>query len=386
MLFFHRAALMRVLYFLSAALFTLCFSSSALVGQNRLSDQQTTVVDATTQTDIGFRSGSFVVAPIPFSNPTIGNGLTLGTVYLFQLPGSKPSAVGLGGFRSANGSEAYAAGGRVNFDSGQWTLGLFGGTADVFYDLPLGGRAIPLKQSGEAAEFLFEYGVTSKVTAGVSFGYLRSAIGLDSKILDSLPDILRPDVDIEMFKLSLYASLDTRNNTFYPTSGAVVFGEMSHAEIEDKAFSGSLSVSNRSYQKGRISAVGFKSVGENGVVAGKFLVCGADEAAPFFDTCGVGFADGLRGFGSLDNLNDWSASAQVEYRGRLSERFGYVAFAGIGGGGDEFDAISLENGGAAAGIGLRYRISKKFGLDYAVDYAINQDDEKFLYLTVGQRF
>lgn len=386
MFFFHRTAFMRILHFLAAVSIALCYSSIALVAQNRLPEQRTTVLDAATQTDIGFRSGSFVVAPIPFSNPTIGNGVTLGAGYLFQLPDSKPSAMGVGGFRSANGSEAYAAGGRVNFDSGRWTLGVFGGTADVFYDFPLGGRAIALKQSGEAAEFLFEYGVTSKVTAGVSFGYLRSAIGLDSKILDSLPDILRPDVDIEMFKLSLYASRDTRNNTFYPTSGALVFGEMSHAQIKDKAFAGSLSVSDRNYQKGKISAVGFKSVGENDVVAGKLLVCGADDAAPFFDTCGVGFADGLRGFGSLDNLKDWSASAQVEYRGRFSERFGYVAFAGIGGGGDEFDAISLENGGTAAGIGLRYRISKKFGLDYAVDYAINQDGEKFLYLTVGQRF
>src|SRR6056297_2134771 len=260
MLSFHLNKVMRLSYSFSAISIVLCCSSTALVAQNRLPEQRTTVVDAATRTDIGFRSGSFVVAPIPFSNPTIGNGVTLGAGYLFQLPDSKPSAMGVGGFRSANGSEAYAAGGRVNFDSGRWTLGVFGGTADVFYDFPLGGRAIPLKQSGEAAEFLFEYGVTSKVTAGVSFGYLRSAIGLDSKILDSLPDILRPDVDIEMFKLSLYASLDTRNNTFYPTSGAVVFGEMSHAEIEDKAFSGSLSVSNRSYQKGRISAVGFSQL------------------------------------------------------------------------------------------------------------------------------
>src|SRR6056297_79639 len=386
MFFFHRTAFMRILHFLAAVSIALCYSSIALVAQNRLPEQRTTVLDAATRTDIGFRSGSFVVAPIPFSNPTIGNGVTLGAGYLFQLPDSKPSAMGVGGFRSANGSEAYAAGGRVNFDSGRWTLGVFGGTAEVFYDLSLGRRALPLNQSGEAVEFLVEYGITSEITAGASFGYLKSLIGPDSRNLDSLPEFLRPDLDIEVAKVSFYAAIDTRNNTFYPTSGTLLSGKISHAKIKDKAFAGSLSVSDRSYQKGKISVVGFKSIGGNGVVAGKLLMCGSDDASPFFDTCGVGFADGLRGFGSLDNVKDWSASAQSEYRGRFSERFGYVAFAGIDGGGNRLDSISVNNGGTAAGIGLRYRISKKFGLDYAVDYAINQEGEKFLYLSIGQRF
>jgi len=386
MLSFHLNKVMRLSYSFSAISIVLCCSSTALVAQNRLPEQRTTVVDAATKTDVGFRSGSFVVAPIPFSNPTIGNGVTLGAGYLFELPGSKPSAVGFGGFRSANGSEAYAAGGRVNFDSGRWTLGVFGGTAEVFYDLSLGRRALPLKQSGEAVEFLVEYGITSEITAGASFGYLKSLIGPDSRNLDSLPEFLRPDLDIEVAKVSFYAAIDTRNNTFYPTSGTLLSGKISHAKIKDKAFAGSLSVSDRSYQKGKISVVGFKSIGGNGVVAGKLLMCGSDDASPFFDTCGVGFADGLRGFGSLDNLKDWSASAQIEYRGRFSERFGYVAFAGIGGGGNRLDSISVNNGGTAAGIGLRYRISKKFGLDYAVDNAINQEGEKFLYLSIGQRF
>ena len=197
---------------------------------------------------------------------------------------------------------------------------------------------------------------------------------------------MQPDLDIELLKFTANVAFDTRDNTFYPTSGVLVSGKVSHAEITDTAFNSRLTVSDRSYQKGVFSASGYKSVGQNGVIAGTAFLCGAGSDAPFFDTCGVGLADGLRGFGSLDNLENWSASAQVEYRGRISERFGYVAFAGFGGGGQDLGEISFSNGGAAIGVGLRYRIAKKFGLDYAVDYARNDSGDDYLYLTLGQKF
>ena len=87
-------------------------------------------------TDLGFRNGSLIVAPIPFSNPMIGSGLILGAGYLFQFdPQSDPSVIGLGGLRSDNGSQAVAAAVSLNFNSNRWKMSLGGGTADVKYDL-----------------------------------------------------------------------------------------------------------------------------------------------------------------------------------------------------------------------------------------------------------
>jgi hypothetical protein len=143
---------------------------------------------------------------------------------------------------------------------------------------------------------------------------------------------------------------------------------------------------DRTYQKSYLSASAYRPAGDEGVLAANAFLCGSSDGAPFFDSCGVGIADGFRGFGALDNIEPWSASLQVEYRGRLTERFGYVGFACVGGGGGSLDAISTARGGFAAGVGLRVRLSKQFGLDYAVDYARNDAGEDFLYVTIGQRF
>ncbi|MEI4234929.1 hypothetical protein [Roseovarius sp. D22-M7] len=70
----------------------------------------------------------------------------------------------------------------------------------------------------------------------------------------------------------------------------------------------------------------------------------------------------------------------MEYRKRLGKRIGVVAFGGVGAVGDRLDA--LDDVGAAAGLGLRYRVSKKF----PVDGSRNEEGESLLYISVGQRF
>lgn len=370
---------------LRVILITGCLPGAALA-QNPFFEQRNTAVDAATQTDVGLRSGSLVIAPIPFSNDVIGNGISLGAGYLFTLPGSKPSGVGVATLKTDNGSTGYGGGGLVNFGNGRWTLGLFGGTADVNYTLPVGRLKLPLTQSGKAVDAILGYNVTEQLKIGFNLGYLDTSIGLGTLRVSDFPVDLRPDLDVELVKFSAHATWDTRDNTFYPTTGVLISGKISRAGITDQAFGNLLTISDRSYYKGVASASTYNAIGERGVLAVIASVCGAGRDAPFFDSCGVGFSDGLRGFGTLDNLQNWSASAQVEYRGRVSERFGYVAFAGLGGGGESISAISTKNGGAAAGVGLRYRIAKKFGLDYAVDYAVNDQGEAFLYLSLGQRF
>ncbi|MEY8841006.1 hypothetical protein AB9K41_18420, partial [Cribrihabitans sp. XS_ASV171] len=88
------------------------------------------------EASVGFRNGSFVVAPIPFSNPTIGSGLAVGLGYLFQFDEtSKPSMIGIGGLRSDNGSRAAGVAGNFYFRENRWILKLLAAEADVKYDL-----------------------------------------------------------------------------------------------------------------------------------------------------------------------------------------------------------------------------------------------------------
>ena len=365
----------------------LMVSAGAAAAQDMLLEREFSNAAMVSQTDVGISKGSFVIAPIPFSNPMIEHGLTLGAGYLFSLPGSKPSGAGIAALKTSNGSKGIGGGFNVNFGDGLWSLGLMGGDATLFYDFPLSDTVdLPLKQTGKLYSFTVSRAVNSKLSAGTSLSYLDSTIGLDAPDFEDLPPLLRPDADVTVGKIDIHATYDTRDDTFFPTQGTLVKGSIAYGEELDAIFDGKIPVINRHYTKGLVSASHYAPLGTDGALAANASVCGASDSAPFFDGCGVGIAHGLRGFGTLDDIAAWSSGLQVEYRGRLTERIGYVGFAGLGIGGDTFADMSLDRGGFAAGFGLRYRISKQFGLDYAIDYARNDAQEDFLYITLGQRF
>lgn len=120
------------------------------------------------------------------------------------------------------------------------------------------------------------------------------------------------------------------------------------------------------------------------MIASRAAVCHATDAAPFFDACSLGGVDSFRGFNATQILNKRSMSTQLELRQSLSDRIGAVLFAGIGAAGPTFD--NLNQSGAAGGFGLRYRVSKKFPVDFSVDGSWNDEHEGLLYISIGQRF
>ncbi|SFM64563.1 BamA/TamA family outer membrane protein [Shimia aestuarii] len=369
---------------LSSLAFAVCLGSPAFA-KNPIKNQLNGPVKTVASADVGLRNGNFILAPIPFSNDTIGNGLALGAGYLFSLPGSKPSGIGVGYFETDTGSYAYGLGGSVVFDNDRWSLGAFVAEGELNYDLPIvGALALPVTQSVSGAVIRLDYGFSKTFKAGLGLAYLESNIAWNPSI--TLPGFLRPDMDVELARLTFDMVHDTRDDTFYPHTGTYAALDLSYGHIQDSVFGGRLTFSDRSYTKMVAEASVFRPIGATGVIAFNAVLCGAGSAAPFFDTCGVGFADGLRGFSALSQLADWSASAQVEYRGRFNQRLGYVVFAGAGAGGNDLTSLSLNLGGSAIGAGLRYRLSKKFGLDYAIDYARNNHGDEFLYLSVGQKF
>lgn len=94
----------------------------------------------------------------------------------------------------------------------------------------------------------------------------------------------------------------------------------------------------------------------------------------------------MRGFNSTQYLDQRLFSVQAELRQRLGRRFGVVAFGGVGRTGPSFDQLRSGGAHAAGGIGLRYRVSMKFPVDFSVDASRNDQGEDLLYIYVGQRF
>ncbi|SLN59335.1 Surface antigen [Roseovarius gaetbuli] len=336
--------------------------------------------------EIGLKFGSVIVAPIPFSSPLIGSGVVLGAGYLFNLPKSKTSGVGIARLTSSNGSSGLGAGGSLNFNEGKWTVSLFAAKADVFYNLGDSDTLqLPLNQKGELTSFSLMRAINEKLSFGVQLSYLDSEISINSKFLALLPPALQPDLDIVLGKVNLIVQYDTRDNTFYPTQGILGDINLSYGKEIDSAFNKKLLLSSRDYLKVIASGSAYREKFKTGVLAARGVFCSAGENAPFFDTCGLGLVDGLRGFSSFDYLGDNSVSFQGEYRGRFTERFGYVAFLG-GGNSDDTIGGLLSDLDVAGGVGLRFRLSKKLSLDYAMDYALNDDGEHFVYLSLGQKF
>ena len=386
---------MRVIFRFTPIALTQCFSSLLFYGtawsQEASIRPATGTSDLIAEADVGLRAGDFIFAPIPSSSDVLGAGATLGIGYLFTEPGAKPSGLGAGYMETSNGSTGYGVGGLVNFGEGRWTIGAGYINADLNYDLPvvlplIGEEDISLSQSVEGTGVEIGYSINESFNVSATFIYADSVINLDSDQIDKLPNALRPDININLARLTFDLQYDTRDNTFYPTTGLDASAAITFAEEIDSAFGNRFQIDDRSYIKNVFSLSGYHPSGEDGVIAANGVFCGASEDAPFFDACGVGFVDGARGFSALSYLSDYSTSFQIEYRGRLSQRFGYVTFASVGGGGQSIQDISTGNGGYAAGLGIRYRLSKQFALDYSVDYAVNNDGDGLLYLYLGQRF
>ncbi len=63
-----------------------------------------------------------------------------------------------------------------------------------------------------------------------------------------------------------------------------------------------------------------------------------------------------------------------------------MVFGGVGWTGESYGSLTDNGDRIAAGVGFRYRVSKKFPVDSSADVSTKNDDEEFLYIFVGQRF
>nr|WP_269751782.1 BamA/TamA family outer membrane protein [Pseudophaeobacter flagellatus] len=288
--------------------------------------------------------------------------------------------------KSSNGSSGLAAAGAVSFAEGTWDVSVLAGEADVYYDLVFKGLDVPVRHNGTLIAFSVERAASQNLSFGVDLEYLETSLALNSPVFQQLPELLKPQAELDMTKITLNATYDTRDNTFFPTSGMLASAKIGYALDVSSILQGGLELERNRYNKSIFSLASYHEVGNTGVLAARGVLCSSSSQAPFFDNCGIGLASGLRGFPTMEFIDEASATAQVEYRGRINDRFGYVAFAAIGGGGPKISSLSLNEGGVSFGAGLRIRLSKKYKLDYAIDYAQNNNSEGYLYITLGQKF
>jgi hypothetical protein len=323
---------------------------------------------------VGFREGSFVAVPIPVNDPTFGTGIVLGGGYLFKADEkSNTSFIGGGVFGTNEGSRAGAIGGSFSFGEKRYNgFGLLG-AADLNYDLFILGEPVGIEQEAIAFQGQFRYGFSETVSAGFSLRYLETQFaGVDGK---ELPAEIQDLTNVSIATVGLVFQWDTRDNTFYPTSGGFLDIQATYNEESGGQ--------NLTYSRSTIGYDHFWSLGPKAVVGTRIAGCAVQDRAPFFDTCLLGSE--LRGLSLFEFYGDELVAAQAEYRGLINERFGYVAFAGVGEVRRNF--LSLDSGARyAGGVGARYRVSREFDLDVSLDVTINDKSESYVYFYVGQAF
>ena len=345
--------------------------------QNKPFDDPTTVITDDEASKIGFKQGSFVAAPIPFESPSLGTGLAVGASYLFQNDRvSDASSLTFGGFKSSNGSNAYGLGVDLAWNEDKWKFNFVLAEADLRYDVYVAGVPFSVRQELSGGKMDLAHKVYDSFSVGGSLGYGKYSLAPAG--LSALPFDVLKDAQLEILRLSAYGEYDTRDDSMYPTSGALLSGTISRGFF--------LGAARDDYAKLVLAASAYFPVFADSVIATHGVACIATDEAPFFDACALGMTDNFRGFISTEFVDSALFSIQTEFRDRLTDRIGYVVFAGAGSVGDTFGSALSADFKAAAGIGLRFRLSKSFPLDYAIDVALNERGEDLLYISVGQRF
>lgn len=334
--------------------------------------------EAQAKTDLGFRNGSIIVAPIPFSNPAIGSGLALGAGYLFKTdPSADTSVIGIGAMQSSNGSQAHGLMLNIALPENRWTFDATFAQADIRYDFFSGATKIPIRQDGSLAQAGLSYGLAPDILLGGTLRYLDTTVGLDVGGTFLPPEII-PDLGLELFSFGAVFEWDTRNDSDYPTEGFHLNVDVNRGQV--------LNGPSRNYHYGKALFDTYHSFSPRSMVASRLSTCATTSNTPFFEQCSIGFTDGFRGFSPTQFLDTRMVSAQLELRQRLGKRLGLVAFGGMGWTGDSFGTLTDAGTQAAVGVGLRYRVSQKFPVDFSVDVSHNDLDEDFLYIYVGQAF
>ncbi|HEX4861317.1 MAG TPA: BamA/TamA family outer membrane protein [Rhizomicrobium sp.] len=332
-----------------------------------------------------FNDTSFLVVPIPVSNPTIGSGGALAGAMFFRTDeDSKPALIGIGGLYTSSGTWGAGLMADIPFDADRYRAKMSAGYADVNYDFfgigsARNGSHVSLDQSGYLALFAFEARVAPDFYIGAQTRYM------DIRTKFNLPDLAGEltgndgplsRLDDKIATVGLTVDYDTRDKPYQPGNGQLIQGEIDFGAKDFPTREGFLRTT-ASYSR-------YDRLDDNLVLASHASLCMAGGEVPIFDLCMFGAHNDLRGYAVGRYQDDTTVAAQTELRWHAFWRIGFVAFAGAGSVGPSID--KLHGVLASGGVGLRFLASKEYGVNIGIDGAVAADGEKAFYIQLGEAF
>lgn len=199
---------------------------------------------------------------------------------------------------------------------------------------------------------------------------------------DSASDVLRQQQVLgssggRVAEVTVGVLRDSRDFVFNPSAGT--FAQLSYAVSRDGA------ASDFSYERLRLDARRYTSLGDGHVLATQLLVVGTTGGAPFDQLALVGGGDIMRGYTRGRYRDAWLSAAQLEYRSPIRRRLGLVAFAGAGSVAAESNALWSTTVLPTYGAGVRVQIDARQRTAVRVDIGRGRQSTG-LYIGFNQAF
>lgn len=357
------------------------------------------------------RNGELVIAPYPISSPALGTGLQWVVGYVFRLDKEDktvpPSFFGTVGMLTSNGSWgmifggsfhlkkdkyrviAAVADGNINFDF--YGIGKLSGERGLFLPINISGKGFGAQTLARIAKALylgprFQF---RQLNAQIDFSALKprdlpqETDKLPQDIVEAVP---RDLLNARTVAIGPHLQRDTRNDQFYPTKGTVL---NAGGDFFLKALG-----SKFDYQTYQVRFESYSSLSERQVLAFGSIGCAAaGDRVPIYDLCLYGSRNYVRGYSPGRFQDRRMLATQMEYRLRLpkllgiglTERFGIVGFGGVGWVGKQLDDLALDEMLPGAGAGLRFKLTKKYPINFRIDYGVGRVGHT-LSMGVGEAF
>jgi len=324
----------------------------------------------------------FLPVPIIITEPAIGYGGGLALAYFHDKFGSReggpPSVSAVAGAATENGTWFAGAGhfGSWRNDTVRYTGGLGFGLIKMDYYGRTGnqgpwhdkGLRFETKALFMDHELQFRIG-GSKFFAGFGLTYLGTTNKFHSYSSALFPDLPERTFDSRAVSLNGVVSYDSRDNMFTPASGIAT-------ELKVMLFDTAWG-SDDNFQKYKVSFLSYTPLFDRFVLGFRGDARLIDGDAPFYS---YPYID-MRGIKAMQYQGDATLLSELELRWNVSSRWWLVGFGGAGkaynhGDRDDSDIVYSK------GVGFRYLIAAKLGLQMGLDVASGPDDTA-IYIQVG---
>ncbi|MGB0807168.1 MAG: BamA/TamA family outer membrane protein [Salibacteraceae bacterium] len=338
------------------------------------SEQNSTIVS---KTDSNGHEFKFI--PVPYIDYNRSLGFSLGAVplamyYLSKKDTISPSSISGGvGFYSTTQSWFVVQFNQWYINQDNYRVKLAGGTGNInfqfFLDHPISPGYIDYNTTADFLAVELQRRVYKKLYLGLNYTF--------SKVKTQFDINNNPTQEDNFHSIGGVASLDTRDNVYYPHKGFI-------SDVKYLSYPESLGNKHVSQKIEVDYNLFFKAKNKRDIWASRIYGGFGIGDLNFNQQFVVGRTD-IRGYTLGKYRGDQIIAIQSEYRMNPFKKLGFVGFGGLA---TVFGAINESDNGQilpGVGVGVRYVVFEKNHMNMGMDVAMGKGDWGF-YFKIGESF